>query len=82
MYERSLQMEWISIEQKLPHDGQRVLLYTPYPFFGSDYSCIGDRESISTCTINEGTHRSPIFTHWMPLPPGPSSAGKITKALY
>lgn len=64
-------MKWISIDQKLPAEGQRVLLYTPYPFFGRDYSCVGDRESISACTIHEGSRELPIFTHWMPLPPKP-----------
>jgi hypothetical protein len=64
-------MKWISIEQKLPVDGQRVLLYTPYPYFGNDYSCVGDRESIATCTVDEGNDQRPIFTHWMPLPPKP-----------
>ena len=64
-------MKWISIDQKLPADGERVLLYTPYPVFGHDYSCVGDRESISACTVNEGAREVPIFTHWMPLPPKP-----------
>jgi hypothetical protein len=64
-------MQWISIEQGLPAEGQRVLLYTPYPFFGKDYSCVGDRESIATCTVCEGCREVPIFTHWMPLPPKP-----------
>jgi hypothetical protein len=64
-------MKWISIENELPDDGQRVLLYTPYPFFGQDCSCVGDRDSISTGMINEGSRQVPIFTHWMSLPPGP-----------
>lgn len=64
-------MTWISIAQQLPADGQRVLLYTPYPFFGHDHSCVGDRESIVTCTVSKDAREVPIFTHWMPLPPRP-----------
>lgn len=61
-------MEWISTETKLPDDGTRVLLYTPYGIFGDDHSCIGDKESINTCTMKRGHKAVPIFTHWMPLP--------------
>jgi hypothetical protein len=64
-------MEWISTECRLPGEGERVLLYTPYPIFGDDYSCVGDKESIATCTTRIGRRTVPIFTHWMPLPARP-----------
>ncbi len=64
-------MKWISTKKKLPREGERVLLYTPYRVFGDDYSCVGDRESIVICTKRIGNDKVPIFTHWMPLPARP-----------
>lgn len=61
-------MEWISTVEKLPGNGERVVLYTPLGIFGEDHSCIGDRESIATCKTRRGRQMVPIFTHWMPLP--------------
>jgi hypothetical protein len=66
-------MEWISISKNLPNEGERVLLYTPFAYFGADHSCIGDRESIAICTVGRGGSRRTIFTHWLPLPPAPDS---------
>ena len=66
-------MEWISTEAKMPEDGARVLLYTPYRFFGDYHSCIGNRQSIRTCTTKLGKKTVPVFTHWMPLPAMPAS---------
>lgn len=65
-------MEWISTKTKLPSEGERVLLYTPYPIFGDDYSCVGNKESIKACTTRIGAKTVPVFTHWMPLPEKPS----------
>lgn len=64
-------MEWIDAEVQLPKERQRVLLYTPYPVFGDDYTCVGNRESISACTAHIGRKPVRIFTHWMPLPEKP-----------
>lgn len=64
-------MEWIDAGVTLPNESERVLLYTPYPIFGNDYSCVGNLESIKTCTTRIGKQEAPIFTHWMPLPPKP-----------
>ena len=64
-------MEWISIEERLPSRDERVLLYTPYRFFGNDNACIGDRESIRLCTAVIGGKTVSIFTHWLPLPVPP-----------
>ncbi len=64
-------MEWIDASKKLPDESERVLLFTPYPIFGEDNSCVGTRESIKTCTTRIGKQEAPIFTHWMPLPPKP-----------
>ena len=64
-------MRWIDTKDQLPNDSERILLYTPYPFFGDDNSCIGNMESITSCTISKDKDQVPIFTHWMPLPPKP-----------
>lgn len=64
-------MGWVNVKDKLPENGERVVLYTPYNFFGHDHSCIGDKKSIKTCTATLGGTMVPIFTHWMPLPETP-----------
>lgn len=56
-------MEWVSINDQLPRDKERVLLYTPADVFGDDHACVGTREAILNC--------KPLFTHWLPLPYGP-----------
>lgn len=64
-------MEWIDTKVKLPTDSQRVLLFTPYRIFGEDYSCVGNKESIVSCTTRINREIVPVFTHWMPLPEKP-----------
>ncbi|MDD2735075.1 MAG: DUF551 domain-containing protein [Desulfuromonadaceae bacterium] len=64
-------MEWVNISDKLPENDERVVLYTPYDFFGKDHSCIGDKQSITTCNAMLKGKTVPVFTHWMPLPEGP-----------
>jgi hypothetical protein len=66
--------EWIDIEVQLPKESQRVLLFTPYPVFGEDNACVGNRESIEICTTDINRKAVPLFTHWMPLPERPASA--------
>lgn len=58
-------MEWISISEQLPREEERVLLYTPEDVFGDDHACVGTRAAILNC--------QPLFTHWLPLPIGPST---------
>jgi hypothetical protein len=67
--------EWIDTEVQLPKEYQRVLLYTPYPVFGDDYTCVGNLESIAVCTTKVGRKPVRIFTHWMPLPEKPQTTG-------
>ena len=64
-------MKWISAAEKMPGRGERVLIYTPYEFFGQDHACIGDTESIRICKTKIAGEMVPIFTHWMPLPRHP-----------
>jgi hypothetical protein len=77
-WKRSLAMKWFSVTETQPKNGERVLLYTPYGFFGEDHSCIGDLESISTCCATISGKTVPIFTHWMPLPQMPGQ-GQIDR---
>lgn len=64
-------MGWISIEERMPANDERALLYTPFDVFGEDHSCIGDKESIITCKTRHRGKCVPLFTHWMPLPARP-----------
>ena len=64
-------MEWIDATVTLPAESDRVLLFTPYPIFGDDYSCVGNKESICACTTTINRQSVPVFTHWMPLPEKP-----------
>jgi uncharacterized protein DUF551 len=70
-------MKWISIKDKLPEDNRPVLLFTPFEYFGELHSCVGNSESIRKCSTNSGNVKSPIFTHWFPLPEAPSINNRI-----
>ncbi|NJD91484.1 MAG: DUF551 domain-containing protein [Geobacter sp.] len=65
-------MNWISITEKLPEDNLPVILFTPFDYFGALHSCVGNAESIRSCTVASGEGLEPIFTHWVPLPEYPS----------
>jgi len=64
-------MKWIAAKDELPQESERVLLFTPYPVFGDDHACVGNKESIAACTARINKKLVPVFTHWMPLPPEP-----------
>lgn len=64
-------MGWVRINDKMPDNGERVLLFTPYDCFGEDHLCIGDNQSIRICKTKMAGRSVPIFTHWMPLPGTP-----------
>jgi hypothetical protein len=64
-------MKWIAAKDELPQESERVLLFTPYPVFGDDHACVGNKESINACTARINKKQVSLFTHWMPLPPGP-----------
>jgi len=64
-------MKWISIKDKLPEDNRPVLLFTPFEYFGELHSCVGNSESIRSCTVKSGKSKTPVFTHWVPLPENP-----------
>lgn len=68
---QKLDMHWIDASEQLPDDAERVLLFTPYKVFGDDHACVGNRESLTTCTTRINRQQVRLFTHWMPLPPNP-----------
>jgi hypothetical protein len=74
MTRRRGNMGWVNVNDKLPEKDERVVLYTPYNYFGKDHSCIGDKKSIMTCKATQKGKKVPIFTHWMPLPETPEGA--------
>jgi len=65
------EMEWIAAKIQLPKKSERVLLFTPHPISGEEHTFIGNKESITTCTVTINKKSVPVFTHWMPLPPDP-----------
>ena len=66
-------MEWISIKDRLPGKSERVILHTPYHYFGQDQACIGTGKSIPLCSTTIDGRRVPVFTYWMPLPAAPGN---------
>lgn len=58
-------MRWIPVSERLPEDGQTVLVYTGYEIMIRRYESLGR-------VFREGTHGGigPV-THWMPLPEPP-----------
>lgn len=64
-------MVWIDAEVQLPKECQRILLYTPYRVFGDDYACVGNLESLTTCSTVVDNEVVSLFTHWMILPDKP-----------
>lgn len=66
--------EWISIKEKAPIDGQRVIYYfEPLGMFLGKYAtCKGsDAEYGTHCFYSEHGYLTDDVTHWMPLPEPP-----------
>jgi len=62
-------MEWIKVKDKLPDDGDKVIIYSPCgietKYFESNI--FYDGETCMYCPIGEVKN----VTHWMPLPEVP-----------
>ena len=64
-------MKWISVKDRMPEDGQEVIVYSPDEDVQSgvcyfeDYGFQGDC-NLRSILVN--------ITHWMPLPEPPSHA--------
>lgn len=67
--------QWISVEDRLPDDGDYVLTASPYKAsFGYNGCVINTHIYSERDWFNEGAgeYESNIITHWMPLPTPPS----------
>lgn len=64
--------EWISVKDKLPEEGQKVLCYEPDVFpderYRSDYDVAVYENGRWETSNYLGAYKP---THWMPLPPPP-----------
>lgn len=68
-------MEWISVKERLPEHGARILLYLPDPD-GVPYVVLGYygrwADIVLSFTSNPAQHFSYAdVSHWMPLPEPP-----------
>lgn len=76
------QMRWIPVEERLPEEGKRCLLYTPC----DGILCVGyydgkeewpHRHKWRLVTAMRSTQTlTKKVTHWMPLPPSPPAKGE------
>lgn len=61
--------EWISVNDRLPEDNERVIAYRPNEPETSAYKyCVMWGWSVKSSLKHRG------ITHWMPLPPAPEDA--------
>ena len=82
---KGAKMEWISVKEKLPADGRAILLcikidysvgyiYTSGAFVGGRWKLNESHDLLDTdCYEYDDSYDNDI-THWMPLPPPPSSS--------
>jgi len=71
---REGQMEWISVEERLPPEREMVLLFCPGTRFTKGQFHIGRWESNKQWWLSEEGQAESTknwFTHWMPLPEPP-----------
>jgi hypothetical protein len=60
--------EWISVKDRLPENGQRVLCYNKYMYV-KDYDCVFYDGDFNWTGSRIGQIEG--VTHWMPLPKPP-----------
>lgn len=64
-------MNWISVDDKLPLEGQKVLLFRPKAFEKPFRDPIMKIATYAGENIFIGSHFQHVVTHWMPLPQPP-----------
>lgn len=57
------QPKWISVDERMPNEGEFVLTYKPYAYFPI---------SIDRCFEGQFSVTLYKITHWMPLPEAPN----------
>ena len=79
------QMRWIPVEERLPEEGKRCLLYTPCDgiicvgyYAGKDEWQHRHKWRLVTAMRSTQTLTKKV-THWMPLPPSPQILSGNTK---
>jgi len=66
-------MEWISVEDRLPEDNDQYLVKVPNsPFNRKGFAVSGFSKSIKPNFSYDRTHMDSV-THWMPLPNPPEA---------
>jgi hypothetical protein len=64
---------WISIHERLPEPGQRVVVWQDDPWLEpSDHCEIAFFNAIDDWYLGDGYNALSV-THWMPLPDGPAA---------
>ena len=69
-------MEWISVEERLPEEGQEVIYYFGHTgiYVGSFYrKYVKELDYPFNCFSGSGGFLCDDVTHWMPLPPCPTT---------
>ena len=66
------QPRWISMEERLPSHGSRVLCITKYCF---KFEVMQWDSTSQAWYAKYGCHGKRYTTHWMPLPPAPEVEG-------
>lgn len=65
-------MEWISVEDRLPEDGQEVIVRYESDTFGVFFEGATHKES-GYFRMKRMINFTGAFTHWMPIPDLPGS---------
>ncbi len=67
----STDIEWISVQDRLPDEGVLVLVYLPNDPMMTDYIVLCDKPIWAKQLIDDQFR----ITHWMPLPQSPEKHG-------
>lgn len=65
---RAAAIEWISVKEKVPEYGKRVLLYMKAPAWGDKQIHIGCRTNTDASGDHWNVDYGHYISHWMPLP--------------
>ena len=76
--EKGSKMEWISVNEKLPGDGLDVLCVWVHDYWAGDAPIMSvDRIQHHGNGVRDfQDNYIHCYTHWMPLPPPPSSSNE------
>ena len=77
-------MEWISVEDRMPDEGNDVLCVWEYSYWSGDNPRMSiDRIQHHGCGKRDfQSNYIHCYTHWMPLPPPPTSPNSDSGCVY